>query len=153
MASSFIYGVYIDNTDRSFHRNHVACGMTNFSYTLDDKYTKTSGRVFLTGTQALVRIALDQRRRDKQAGLNTAGFISGYRGSPLGSYDLELWRAKSHIKDAGVDFLPAVNEDLAATAILGTQQVETDPDKTVDGGFRDWWYGQGAGHRQGRRRA
>ena len=92
----------------------------------------------------MVRIALDQRRRDKQAGLNTAGFISGYRGSPLGSYDLELWRAKSHIKDADVDFLPAVNEDLAATAILGTQQVETDPDKTVDGVF-GIWYGKGPG--------
>ena len=118
--------------------------MTGFSYALDDKYTHTSGRVFLTGTQALVRIALDQSRRDKQAGLNTAGFISGYRGSPLGSYDLELWRAKEHLKTSGIDFLPAVNEDLAATAILGTQQVESDPDKTVDGVF-GIWYGKGPG--------
>ena len=118
--------------------------MQKFSYTLDDKYTQSSGRIFLTGTQALVRIALDQSRRDQSAGLNTAGFISGYRGSPLGSYDLELWRAKDHIKAANIDFLPAVNEDLAATAILGTQQVESDPDKTVDGVF-GIWYGKGPG--------
>ena len=118
--------------------------MSKFNYSLADRYTQKTGRVFLTGTQALVRVALDQRARDDAAGLNTAGYISGYRGSPLGSYDLELWKAKKDLDAAGIDFLPAVNEDLAATAILGTQQVETDPDKTVDGVF-GIWYGKGPG--------
>jgi len=113
-------------------------------YELDDRYRRDSGRVFLTGTQALVRIPLMQRALDRAAGLNTAGFISGYRGSPLGGYDLELWRAKSFLEDSQVEFLPAVNEDLAATAMLGTQQVEADPKKTVDGVF-GIWYGKGPG--------
>jgi len=114
------------------------------NYELDDRYRRESGRVFLTGTQALVRIALMQRTMDQAAGLNTAGFISGYRGSPLGAVDQELWRAKSFLEENNIEFLPAVNEDLAATAILGSQQVETDPDKTVDGVF-GIWYGKGPG--------
>jgi indolepyruvate ferredoxin oxidoreductase len=114
------------------------------NYELDDRYRRESGRVFLTGTQALVRIALMQRTVDKAAGLNTAGFISGYRGSPLGAFDQELWRAKSFLEESNVEFLPAVNEDLAATAVLGSQQVETDPHKTVDGVF-GIWYGKGPG--------
>ena len=114
------------------------------NYELLDRYRRESGRVFLTGTQALVRIALMQRTMDRAAGLNTAGFISGYRGSPLGAVDQELWRAKSFLDEASVEFLPAVNEDLAATAILGSQQVETDPHKTVDGVF-GIWYGKGPG--------
>ena len=114
------------------------------SYELMDRYRRESGRVFLTGTQALVRIPLMQRRIDQAAGLNTAGFISGYRGSPLAAYDLELWRAKEFLARSNIEFLPAVNEDLAATAILGTQQVEADPDKTVDGVF-GIWYGKGPG--------
>lgn len=114
------------------------------NYELDDRYRRESGRVFLTGTQALVRIALMQRTMDKAAGLNTAGFISGYRGSPLGSVDLELWRAKSFLNESNIEFLPAVNEDLAATAVLGSQQVETDPDREVDGVF-GIWYGKGPG--------
>jgi len=85
-----------------------------------------------------------QRALDRAAGLNTAGFISGYRGSPLGMVDLELWRAKNLLEENNVEFLPAVNEDLAATAILGSQQVETDPDRTVDGVF-GIWYGKGPG--------
>ncbi|OIQ78364.1 2-oxoacid ferredoxin oxidoreductase [mine drainage metagenome] len=113
-------------------------------YALSDRYTKTEGRVFLTGTQALVRIVLDQARRDRVAGLNTAGFVSGYRGSPLGGVDLELWRSKDLLDAAGVTFLPAVNEDLAATAILGSQQVETNPDRQVEGVF-GLWYGKGPG--------
>ncbi len=113
-------------------------------YRLEDRYTKRDGRVFMTGTQALVRIALDQARRDRAAGLNTAGFISGYRGSPLGGVDLELWPAKKLIAEAGIEFLPAVNEDLAATAVLGSQQVETNPDRTVEGVF-GLWYGKGPG--------
>jgi indolepyruvate ferredoxin oxidoreductase len=114
------------------------------NYELDDRYRRESGRVFLTGTQALVRIPLMQRTMDIAAGLNTAGFISGYRGSPLGAFDQELWRAKSFLAESHVEFLPAVNEDLAATAILGSQQVETDPDREVDGVF-GIWYGKGPG--------
>ncbi|MEQ8653619.1 MAG: indolepyruvate ferredoxin oxidoreductase family protein [Kiloniellales bacterium] len=113
-------------------------------YTLEDRYRLREGRVFLTGTQALVRILLDQARRDREAGLNTAGFVSGYRGSPLGAVDLELWRAKEAVKAAGIEFLPAVNEDLAATALLGTQQVESNPAREVQGVF-GLWYGKGPG--------
>ncbi len=113
-------------------------------YELDDRYRRQSGRVFLTGTQALVRIALMQRAIDRAEGRNTAGFISGYRGSPLGGLDQELWRAGRFLDESGIQFLPAVNEDLAATAILGTQQVETDPHRTVDGVF-GIWYGKGPG--------
>ena len=111
------------------------------NYELDDRYRRESGRVFLTGTQALVRIALMQRTLDRAAGLNTAGFVSGYRGSPLGAVDQELWRAKPFLKQSNIEFLPAVNEDLAATAILGSQQVATDPDKQVDGVFDLVWQG------------
>ncbi len=114
------------------------------NYELDDRYRRESGRVFLTGTQALVRIPLMQRTMDQAAGLNTAGFVSGYRGSPLGAFDQELWRAKSFLDAANIEFLPAVNEDLAATAVLGSQQVETDPDRQVDGVF-GLWYGKGPG--------
>ncbi|MDJ0939929.1 MAG: indolepyruvate ferredoxin oxidoreductase family protein [Woeseiaceae bacterium] len=114
------------------------------NYELLDRYRRESGRVFLTGTQALVRIALMQRTIDKAAGLNTAGFISGYRGSPLGAVDQELWRAKKFLDENHIEFLPAVNEDLAATALLGSQQVETDPHREVDGVF-GIWYGKGPG--------
>ena len=113
-------------------------------YQLSDCYQQTEGRVYMTGTQALVRILLNQSSRDKAAGLNTGGFVSGYRGSPLGGVDLELWREKQRIADAGIEFLPAVNEDLAATAVLGSQQVESNPDKTVDGVY-GLWYGKGPG--------
>jgi len=114
------------------------------NYELLDRYRRESGRVFLTGTQALVKIPLMQRTLDRAAGLNTAGFISGYRGSPLATYDLELWRAKRFLDEENIDFLPAVNEELAATAILGSQQVEADQHKTVDGVF-GIWYGKGPG--------
>ncbi|MFZ2108658.1 MAG: pyruvate ferredoxin oxidoreductase, partial [Roseiarcus sp.] len=114
------------------------------SYRLEDRYLKRSGRVFMTGTQALVRIVLDQARRDREAGLRTAGFVSGYRGSPLGGVDMELWRCKKLLDEAGIEFLPAVNEDLAATAVLGSQQVETHPDRKVQGVF-GLWYGKGPG--------
>ena len=125
----------------------ASLGTTSYpldNYELDDRYRRESGRVFLTGTQALVRIALMQRTMDKAAGLNTAGFVSGYRGSPLGAFDQELWRAQSFLDENNIKFLPAVNEELAATAILGSQQVETDPDRTVDGVF-GIWYGKGPG--------
>jgi indolepyruvate ferredoxin oxidoreductase len=113
-------------------------------YALMDRYTRQTGRVLLTGTQALVRILLDQRDRDRADGINSAGFVSGYRGSPLGGVDLELWRAKKPLADRRIEFLPAVNEDLAATAMLGSQQVETSPTREVDGVF-GLWYGKGPG--------
>ncbi|SDR02476.1 indolepyruvate ferredoxin oxidoreductase [Rhizobiales bacterium GAS191] len=113
-------------------------------YDLIDRYRRREGRVFLTGTQALVRLLLDQARRDRAAGLDTAGFVSGYRGSPLGGVDMELWRAKALLAEGRIEFLPAVNEDLAATAVLGSQQVETQPERQVQGVF-GLWYGKGPG--------
>jgi len=114
------------------------------AYNLTNRYTSSAGRIYMTGTQALTRIVLDQARRDRAAGLNTAGFVSGYRGSPLGGVDLEMWRNKALLQENNIEFLPAVNEDLAATAILGSQQVETDPNRQVDGVF-GLWYGKGPG--------
>jgi indolepyruvate ferredoxin oxidoreductase len=112
--------------------------------TLDDKYTSDHGRVYLTGIQALVRLALVQRRRDVAAGLNTAGFISGYRGSPLGGLDEALWSAGRHLAAHHVRFQPGVNEELAATAVWGTQQVKLTGDSDYDGVFA-LWYGKGPG--------
>ncbi|WP_370298106.1 indolepyruvate ferredoxin oxidoreductase family protein [Pontibacterium sp.] len=114
------------------------------NYSLNDRYTRETGRVFLTGTQALVRLPMMQRQLDRKNNLNTAGFISGYRGSPLGGYDQALWQAKDLLKDHDIDFVPAINEELGATMVLGTQQVETDSDKNVDGVF-GIWYGKGPG--------
>jgi indolepyruvate ferredoxin oxidoreductase len=111
---------------------------------LADKYTLRDGRILLSGTQALVRLPLVQRWRDAQAGLNTGGFISGYRGSPLGTYDQELWRAKKQLAQAGVIFQPGVNEDLAMTAVWGSQQVGLHEGATKDGVF-GIWYGKGPG--------
>jgi indolepyruvate ferredoxin oxidoreductase len=121
-----------------------AAAATLNRYSLTDRYTRESGGVFLTGTQALVRILIDQRDRDIADGINSAGFVSGYRGSPLGGVDLELWRAQHALKARRIEFLPAVNEDLAATAVLGSQQVETDSRREVDGVF-GLWYGKGPG--------
>jgi indolepyruvate ferredoxin oxidoreductase len=112
--------------------------------TLDDKYTIGSGRVFLTGIQALARLPMLQRERDLAAGLNTAGYISGYRGSPLGGLDQALWKAKAHLAAHHVVFQPGVNEDLAATALWGTQQVNLFPGAKYDGVF-GMWYGKGPG--------
>ncbi len=111
---------------------------------LDDKYTLDHGRVFLTGSQALVRLLLLQRERDARNGLNTAGYVSGYRGSPLGGFDQNLARAKAHLDAHHVVFQPGVNEDLAATAIWGTQQVGMFPGAKYDGVF-GMWYGKGPG--------
>jgi indolepyruvate ferredoxin oxidoreductase len=112
--------------------------------TLDDKYVADTGTVLMNGTQALVRLPMLQRNRDRRNGLNTGGFISGYRGSPLGSYDLELWRAKSHLAAHDIVFQPGVNEDLAATAVWGTQMIATTPGANKDGVFAIW-YGKGPG--------
>ncbi|MBF9032983.1 indolepyruvate ferredoxin oxidoreductase family protein [Rhodobacterales bacterium HKCCE2091] len=113
-------------------------------YSLEDRYTRTEGRVFLTGTQALVRAVLDQARRDRAEGLDTRGFVSGYRGSPLGGVDQEMARSKALLDAAGVECLPAVNEEFGATQMIGTQQVETDPHKTCEAVF-GLWYGKGPG--------
>jgi indolepyruvate ferredoxin oxidoreductase len=112
--------------------------------TLDDKYARFEGRVFLTGIQALVRLPLLQARRDRAAGRNTAGFISGYRGSPLGGYDLALWAAKTHLAAHNIVFEPGINEDLAATAVWGSQTVGLLPKPKYDGVF-GLWYGKGPG--------
>ena len=114
------------------------------SVSLDDKYTSTNGRVYLSGIQALVRLMLVQRWRDQAAGLNTAGFVSGYRGSPLGGIDEAFWHAQKHLDANGVKFLPGVNEELAATAVWGTQQVHLTGESAVDGVYA-MWYGKGPG--------
>jgi indolepyruvate ferredoxin oxidoreductase len=112
--------------------------------TLDDKYDRERGRVLLSGTQALVRLPLDQRRRDLAAGHHTAGYVSGYRGSPLGGYDQQLLAAGARLAAHHVRFAPGVNEDLAATAIWGTQQLGLLPGAKYDGVFA-LWYGKGPG--------
>jgi indolepyruvate ferredoxin oxidoreductase len=112
--------------------------------TLDDKYTATSGAIFLSGIQALARLPMMQRQRDMAAGLNTAGFISGYRGSPLGGLDETLWKVKGHLEAHHVKFVPGVNEDLAATAVWGSQQVDLIGPSPYDGVF-GMWYGKGPG--------
>ncbi len=111
---------------------------------LDDKYTLEEGRVFLTGIQALVRLPLMQKARDLEAGLNTAGFISGYRGSPLAGYDQQLWKAAKILKERDIHFEPGVNEDLAATAVWGSQQLNMFKGARYDGVF-GLWYGKGPG--------
>ena len=113
-------------------------------YALEDRYRLDKGRVYLTGIQALVRLPMMQRQRDLAAGLNTGGFISGYRGSPLGMYDNALWGAKRYLKEHNIHFQPGLNEDLAATSVWGTQQVNLFPGAKVDGVF-SIWYGKGPG--------
>jgi indolepyruvate ferredoxin oxidoreductase len=114
------------------------------TYRLADNLKASRGTVFLTGIQALVRLPLMQAALDRSRGLDTAGFISGYRGSPLGGFDQALWKAKSMLADARIEFLPAINEELGGTAVLGSQQVENDPDREVEGVFA-MWYGKGPG--------
>ncbi len=113
--------------------------------TLDDKYTLTQGRAFMSGVQALVRLPLLQRQRDALAGLNTAGFISGYRGSPLGGYDQALVAAQNHLDANHIVFQPGVNEELAATAVWGTQQLDLYPATQKYDGVFGIWYGKGPG--------
>jgi indolepyruvate ferredoxin oxidoreductase len=113
-------------------------------YRLADSLWAPAGAIYLTGTQALVRLMLMQRQRDAAAGLDTRGFISGYRGSPLGMVDQAVWKAGQKFDEAGLRFLPAINEELGATAVLGTQRVESDPERTCAGVFA-LWYGKGPG--------
>ncbi|MCA6215498.1 indolepyruvate ferredoxin oxidoreductase family protein [Ideonella sp. B7] len=112
---------------------------------LDDKYALPTGRAFMSGVQALVRLPMLQRTRDAMAGLNTAGFISGYRGSPLGGYDQALWQAKKHLQAQHIVFQPGVNEELGATAVWGTQQLDLFPEKAKYDGVFGLWYGKGPG--------
>ena len=118
--------------------------MTLAAISLDDKYQSEHGQVYLTGSQALVRAAMMQYLRDQAAGLNTASFISGYRGSPMHNIDKELWRANRFLAERAIHFVPGINEDLAATACLGTQQSSMFGDSTHDGVFA-MWYGKGPG--------
>ena len=113
--------------------------------TLEDKYTLGQGRAFMSGVQALVRLPMLQRQRDAAAGLNTAGFISGYRGSPLGGYDQALWSARKHLADNHIVFQPGVNEELGATAVWGTQQLDLYPQSRKYDGVFGIWYGKGPG--------
>ncbi len=119
-------------------------GINQGPISLDQKYTQESGHIFLTGIQALVRLPMSQIRRDRAAGLNTAGFVTGYRGSPLGGYDQQLMAARKHLDQYGVKFQPGVNEDLAATAIWGSQQLNLSPGARHDG-VVGIWYGKGPG--------
>ncbi|MFN3303020.1 MAG: indolepyruvate ferredoxin oxidoreductase family protein [Roseateles sp.] len=112
---------------------------------LDDKYALDHGRAFMSGVQALVRLPMLQRTRDAMAGLNTAGFISGYRGSPLGGYDQALFAAKKHLAKQNIVFQPGVNEELGATAVWGTQQLDLFPEKAKFDGVFGLWYGKGPG--------
>ncbi len=111
---------------------------------LDDKYTLEDGQIYITGTQALARLPLMQRLRDQANDLNTAGFISGYRGSPLGGFDQTLWKAQKHLDESNIVFTPGINEDLGATAVWGSQQSGLFKGSTVQGIF-SMWYGKGPG--------
>ena len=113
--------------------------------TLEDKYSLGSGRAFMSGVQALVRLPMLQQTRDAAAGLNTGGFISGYRGSPLGGYDQALWAAKKHLAAQNIVFQPGVNEELGATAVWGTQQLDLYPQSKKFDGVFGIWYGKGPG--------
>ena len=118
--------------------------MRHVDVTLDDKFLLTEGRVFITGVQALLRVMMDQHRLDKAAGLNTAGFVSGYRGSPLGGLDQQAHRFEKFLQEAGVVFKEGLNEDLAATAVWGSQQANLFPGAKFDG-VTGMWYGKAPG--------
>jgi len=118
--------------------------MTLHDVSLDDKFDLSKERIFVTGAQAVVRMLLMQRERDRREGFRTAGFVSGYRGSPLGGLDLQLWRARRPLGEAGIVFQPGLNEELAATACWGTQQTELAAEGRQDGVFA-LWYGKGPG--------
>jgi indolepyruvate ferredoxin oxidoreductase len=118
--------------------------MARHGVSLDDKFDLSKDRVFISGTQAVVRAALMQKELDRRAGLNTAGFISGYRGSPIGGLDQQLWRAGNLLTANDIVFRPGLNEDLAATAIWGAQQAELRGEGRYDGVF-GIWYGKGPG--------
>src|SRR5258706_7962988 len=111
---------------------------------LDDKYDLRKSRIFVTGFQGLVRLSLMQKERDRRAGLNTAGYVTGYRGSPLGTLDQQFMRAGAVLAKNDINFHPATNEELAATALSGSQQAELRSEVLFDGVF-GMWYGKGPG--------
>lgn len=116
----------------------------DLAYSAESLYTREDGRIFLTGTQALVRLPMMQRRLDRACGLNTAGLVSGYRGSPLGTYDMQLWKASEALAAHDIVFQPGLNEDLAATALWGAQMHKAYGEAKADGVF-GIWYGKGPG--------
>lgn len=118
--------------------------MTNTSIKLDDKFNLLKSNVLLNGTQGLVRLMLGQKQRDEKLGLNTAGFVTGYRGSPLGAVDFQMRRASKELADSNIQFKEALNEDLATTALWGSQQAELRGEGLYDGVF-GLWYGKGPG--------
>src|SRR5213080_4012929 len=119
-------------------------GLPPLPITLESRYADLDRPVLLSGVQALVRALLEQARLDREAGLNTGGLVSGYRGSPLGGLDREVWRRQTLLEAQNIRFQPGVNEDLAATMLYGTQQLDAFPGKRVDGVF-GMWYGKGPG--------
>ena len=137
--TSCAFGIPAASVSANVGRNELSVEIT-----LDDKYTATEGRAFLSGTQALVRLPMVQMQRDRAAGLNTATFISGYRGSPLGNYDQQLARSKKFLEPHDITFQPGLNEDLAVTAIWGSQQVHLSEGANRDG-VLGLWYGKGPG--------
>lgn len=118
--------------------------MTSPKVSLNDRFDITKSPVLLNGTQALVRLMLMQKERDRRAGLNTAGYVTGYRGSPLGAVDMQMNRAAKWLAAADVKFHEGLNEDLAATALWGAQQAELRGEGKFDGVF-GLWYGKGPG--------
>src|SRR5208337_331298 len=122
----------------------MAVALARSEASLEDRWAAPEGWFYMTGMQALVRLPIQQRLRDIAAGLNTGGYVSGYRGSPLGRFDIELWRADTILKQHNIVFRPGLNEDLAATAIWGAQHLTSFPGATVEGVF-GIWYGKGPG--------
>ena len=118
--------------------------MTTQKISLNDRYDLEKSPVLLNGTQALIRMTMVQAARDKAAGLNTAGYVTGYRGSPLGAVDLQMMRAEKQLAEHNITFQPGLNEDLAATALWGAQQAELRGEGKYDGVF-GLWYGKGPG--------
>ena len=119
-------------------------GLGHTATTLESRFTELDTPILMSGIQALVRVLLEQARLDRAQGLNTGGLISGYRGSPLGGLDREVWRRQKMLAAQNIRFQPGVNEDLAATMLYGTQQLDAFPGKRVDGVF-GMWYGKGPG--------
>jgi indolepyruvate ferredoxin oxidoreductase len=122
--------------------------MSKSTHSLQDLYDLSITRLFLTGPQAILRMVLMQSERDRLAGLNTAGYVSGYRGSPVGTVDNQFVAAKSHLEPRNIRFQLGLNEDLAATALWGTQQAEMRGEGRFDGVF-GVWYGKGPGQHGG----
>ena len=116
----------------------------DYHFALADRYTKSDGIVYLTGMQALVRLLIEQIDLDRRQGLRTRGYVSGYRGSPVGAFDSAIWQAGVAITDRGIHFNPGINEDLAMTAVGGTQHVVVTDKADLDGVF-GIWYGKGPG--------